>query len=359
MASFPLLTRAWWRTFVFRLIGALSSTKHVSGTPLPEKPNRILVLTPVLRGDYIVLSPLISGLRKLRPSSELAVVITRPSHDLAQADPNVDKVILYNKLPRWFHSIHEVFRYHPDIVVLPKGHPAFTETMLVLLSRARYRVGLSHPHHNSFLTHAVAHRGEREHRTTAYARLLKPFGADPATISRRLHIGEDPVGETKATVWFEDHPGPWVALNLSAGASTRLWPLERWSQLIVQLHDLYPKLRFLTLGVGPQAEECQQLAESFDYVETIKTGSFLEAVAFVARCSLLVSPDTGTVHASAARQVPVFVLYNGDRENYIRFSPASVQHDCVFAEEGQDVNSLSVPDVFNKLAPFIKTLGIE
>ncbi len=354
MSDRPLLSRAWWRSLTFRILGALFGNRKGHDTPIPNHPKRVLVLAPVLRGDFIVMSPLISGLRRLFPRTELGVVVTQPGFELAEADPDIDTVLLYRKLPGWFRSVWQVLRYQPDIVVLPKGHPAFTETMVILLAHAPCRVGLSHPNHNMFLSHPVLHRGDLEHRTVTYARLLKPFGADPAEVSRRLHIGRDPNAERKARAFMEERGGTWIALNLSAGAARRRWTLRRWEAVVMAVQTAFPDVKLLALGVGPQLEECQTLAQRYPNVETIRTRSMLEAVAFVSQCRLLITPDTGAVHAAVARQVPVFVLYNGDREVFISFAPTSVEHHCVFAQPGQDVATIPVEAVLEPLIAFIQ-----
>ncbi|MDP8207997.1 MAG: glycosyltransferase family 9 protein [Candidatus Electryonea clarkiae] len=349
MNAYPL-KRVWWRTLLFSLIGRLVKKPDGKVPPLPKKPKRILVLTPVLRGDYIILSPLLSGISRAYPQAEIAVVVTRASRELAEADPIVDRVLLYRKLPAWYKSVWEIFNYRPCIVVLPKAHPAFTESLMLLLSRSPFRVGLSHPYHDAFLTHPVHHEQENEHRTEAYARLLAPFGIDPSDVNRRLIIGKKPESEKMAELFISKHgEGLWITINISAGSGARFWQTEQWKKLIRCLTESRREIKILIIGSPADRAQCQGVAREFDNVYTVDTPGFLDAAALLAKTKLLISPDTGTVHAAAARNVPVVVLYNGDKINYVRFSPESVPHRAVFAEEGKDVTTISFREVFHEV----------
>lgn len=351
--SDAFLSRAWWRKVCFGLLSAMSGSRRSKSPQLPRDPERILVLAPVLHGDYLVMSPLLAGLTRARPRAEIGVVVTRVALELAQADPMVDKAILYEKLPAWPRSITRIIRFKADIVVLPKDHPAFTEGMLLVFSRAPFRVGLSHPRHNMLLTHPVGHSREDEHRSESFARLLEPFGLDPANVNRLLHIGRDPAAERRAEQFFRDagRGGFWVTVNISAGSPTRRWSTESWTALVKQLKERHSDLRFLILGVPGDTAACQGIAASEADVFTVPTGTFLEAVALLARTRLLISPDTGIVHAAAARSVPSLVLYNSDRHVYTQFAPQSVPHRAIFAPPGRIVRDIPVADVLSKFVP--------
>lgn len=325
--------------------------------PIALNVKRILVLAPVLRGDYLVATPLIAGLKRARPNAELAVLVKKAGHELAQVDPNVDRVLLYESLPGWFGSIHAIVRFHPDVVVLPKGHPAFTESLLMLLSRARYRIGLAHEHHNPLLTHAILHDWEVEHRTEAYVRLLAPFGVDPATVSRRLHIGQDEEAERWADRIKASNAGePLITLNLSASRPSRRWTVQGWRLLIDELVQYRPRARFIALSAPDQRPECEILAREYEAVTTVPTRNLMEAVALVARSDLLVTVDTGIVQAAAARGVPQVVLYNGDHEVYLRFAPQSVAHRAVLAARGSAVGTISATEVSHEVIHLLSEL---
>ena len=357
----PFLSRPWWRSLLFRLLARLIHGKGVSQERVPSAIRRILVLVPVKRGDYLVSTPLLAGLTKARPRAEIAVVVTRPGFDLANADPHVDRVFLYNKLPKWFVSMVQIIRYKPDVVLLPKGHPATTESMILLLTRARFRIGLSHPHHNGLLTHAITHDWENEHRTEAFVRLLQPFGVDPNSVNRRIHVGISP----RAEAWAEQVLGPaprgvpFIAINLSAGTASREWTTNNFRNLLRELSEVLPEAKFLLISIPPERFLCEQLVREFSNAQTQSTRTLIEASALIAQCDLLVTPDTGIVQIAAARDVPMVVLYNGDHEVYLHFSPQSVPHRAVLAPRGQPVASIEAAEVVHEVMHLLTELKLS
>ncbi len=353
------LSRPWFRAKGFALYArlAISRKDDVSADPIPRDVKRILVLAPVLRGDYLVATPLFAALKEARPNAEIAVLVKSPGRELAAHDPNVDRVLIYESLPKWFASMQEVYWYHPDVVVLPKGHPAFTESLLMMVSRARYRVGLSHPHHNPLLTHPIEHDWDNEHRTVAYVRLLKPFGADPASASRRLHIGSIPEAERWAgRIWASNEGNPLFSVNLSASRESRMWTLDAWRDLITELIEYRPHARFIVLSMPIDRPMCDTLASEFEAVTTVPTRSLLEAVALTARTDMLITVDTGIVQAAAARGVPMVVLYNGDHEVYLRFAPQSVPHRAILAPRNEPVAVIKPTDVSHEVVHLLAEL---
>jgi len=358
----PLFSRPWWRARLFSLLARLFRAPSRSRSQVPGSVKRILVLLPVKRGDYLVATPLLAGLTRARPRSEIAVVVTKPGLDLAKADPHVDRVFLYHKLPKWFYSIWRILRYRPDVVLMPKGHPATTESMILLLTRAPFRIGLSHPHHNVLLTHTIEHDWANEHRTESLVRLLQPFGLDPNFVKRRIHVGISPRAEEWAAQTLGNAPRgvPFVAVNLSAGgASSREWTLNGYRSMMRELREVLLEVRFMLLSAPQDRFLCDQLAHEIEYAFTVETHSLLEASAMLAQADLLITPDTGIVQIAAARDVPMVVLYNGDHENYTRFGPQSVPHRAVLAQIGLPISTIAATEVTHEVMHLLKELKLS
>ncbi len=354
----PLFSRPWWRRQLFALFARLAPKHEGPPPPLPDHPRRVLVLAPVALGDYLVLSPLLSALARKKPRTEVAVVVTRTSYELAAVDTNVHRILLYKKLPAWPLSMIEIIRYKPDVVVLPKGHPAFTESLLLAVTHAPFRVGLSHPHHDALLTHPVQHDWEAEHRSESFVRLLAPFGIDPTSVSRRVHIGTDPEAERFAeTVIRRQPPGePVIALNISATQPMRLWPLNKWKALVRFILAERPNSLFFVLSAPAERPVAEALAVEFPPLTAVRTRRMLEAVAIVARVDLLITVDTGMVPAATARDVPMVAMYSGNHGAYTCFGPQTVAHRAVFAERGRPLSDLEPEEVYRAVRSLMMEL---
>jgi ADP-heptose:LPS heptosyltransferase len=251
-----------------------------------------------------------------------------------------------------------VFTFKADIVILPKGHPAFTETMLVIISRARIRIGLDHPGHSALLTHPIPHEFTSEHRAISALRLLAPFGVDDSKLDDHLVIGKPPEIEAEADKAFAGWGGDskWVTVNISAG-DRRWWAAEKWKALIIALHeDPLADYRFLLVSAPHHADRCDAIVKELPYCVTYRTDDFLTATALIARTEMLFSCDTGTVHSASARGIPVFALYNGDWGNYERFTPWRVPHYAVHAPTDLPTEVIPVEEVVKGAREFVKKL---
>ena len=153
-----------------------------------------------------------------------------------------------------------------------------------------------------------------------------------------------------------------IAINISAANPRRIWSGAKWIEFIERLHNAEPEIRMIVLGAPGEGDICAALVERYDWVSTMPTRSFLDAVAIIARCRMLVSPDTGIVHAAIARGVPVAVLYNGDWEVFDRFYPLTVPYRAVIAARSADVESIAVEDVLEatrELLEKIREAGVR
>jgi len=226
--------------------------------------------------------------------------------------------------------------------------------MLVIISRARFRIGLDHPGHRTLLTHPVPHEFTSEHRAISALRLLAPFGVDPATLDQHLVIGRPAEIEAEADSLFAHWGGDsrWITVNLSAG-DRRWWGEEKWREMIIRLHDEpLQNYRFLLVSAPHHADRCDRIVRELSYCVTHRTEDFLLATALIARTELLISCDTGTVHSTSARGIPVFALYNGDWGNYERFTPWQVPHYAVHAPTDMPTEVIEVDEVVKGFREF-------
>lgn len=356
----PLFSRAWWRQIVFQYLARLAGNNLPIGSEIPvQNIYRVLILTPVLRGDYIVLTPLIRTVKKCFANAELTVTATTPSYELAKLDPYVDRVIFYAKLPGWFKSIIEIIRYKPDIVIYPKGHPAFTESIILILTNAPYRIGLAHEGHNFLLTHAIPHNESKEHFAHNAMHIVEALPGNYAQ-DLNYHIGNRLETERLADEIIKNEPSDsiWIALNLSASNNDRKWGRDKWELLIKSLQKKQ-NVRFILLAASSEKNDIAFLKSKFPYIHTPQTRDIIDAASYIARCRLLISPDTGAVHAAVARQTPIIVLYNNDRINHVRFAPLNIDYRALFPPKNGNTSTIEVKDVINAVHEMLNIPSIK
>lgn len=121
---------------------------------------------------------------------------------------------------------------------------------------------------------------------------------------------------------------PVVGLVLQAVAWNRTWPPHMARQLVRIFERYRPDIKIILI------DSQEILGGLFDgFANTLnlcgKTKSFMEAAAVVARCDLLISPDTGLAHVAGATGVPT-VTISGSINPEWRFSHYA-NFDCISA----------------------------
>ncbi len=101
-----------------------------------------------------------------------------------------------------------------------------------------------------------------------------------------------------------------VAAQAASGAASKLWPEENWARLL----DGLPRgFQAVLLGSGPERPAMERLARRCRRRPALATGrlGLGGLAAFLKRCRLLVSLDSGPAHLAAAVGTPVLALYSG------------------------------------------------
>lgn len=361
--KFKLISRNWWRKNLFLLLSKISNKNNLSGAEIPQNPRSIMVLAPVLLGDYLILTPLYHAIKTNFPESEVIVVVKPPIKHLAERDPNVDRVIVYQNLPGWFGAMSRIRKVAAQVVIMPKPHSSVTEAILLFWSNSKIRIGLVSKGFESLLSHPVSHDDKKDHRVVTMLRLLEPLGINPVECDLGLIIGTNEEWEERAESFIRERfqNQSIIGINISAGSSSRIWQFEKWVGLIQKLNLNYPDLEFIIFSAPNDRLKGEQLADECPKTEYIPTKNLIEAGAYYSKVSAFISPDTAAVHTAVARKIPVAVLYNQDRVIYYRFKPLTGVSRAIFTPEGGRINQISVDAVFNKVVEIIIEckIGVE
>lgn len=157
----------------------------------------------------------------------------------------------------------------------------------------------------------------------------------------------------------------WIALQPGARWENKRWPAEFFAELVRQTAAQFPDARFAILGSG----EDKPLGDAISRAATARclnlcgTTSLLEMIEWVRLCDLMVTNDTGPMHAAAALGKPVIALFGpteprrtgpyGQLENVLRIDlPCSpcLSADCTYyAKPNECLNALSPAQVFARV----------
>lgn len=278
----------------------------------PEAVRQILVRPPNWVGDAIMSLPVLAALHRLFPLARITVLAVRRVAPLFLHLPGVAQVIHYPSGRGKWQVLWELRGRHDLSLALPNSLEAALGLWLVGVP---YRLGYNTDARRPFLNLAVSGRRKLAGLHTVYyfLGLLTAFGEVTGFTPPALHLepGEVLAGaEALAKAALPGH-GPWVGLSPGAAyGPAKRWPPERFGALGGELQrDLGARLVLLGgLEERPVADQVKEhLPEPV--LDLVGRTDLRQALGILSRLRLLITNDSGLMHAGAALGVPLVALF--------------------------------------------------
>ena len=279
----------------------------------PLKMDRIGFLRTVAIGDTMLISGVVTDVRKAFPQASLIFFAGPSNFELASMLDGIDRVVSVPivSLMAGIRAVRSV----PVDIMLDFGQWPRLEALFTLFSRASYTVGFrtqgQHRHYGYDLT--VEHSSDM-HEIENFRRLVGAIG---------VKTGNAPSLQRPPTGLQENY----VALHLWPGGRRRqlkLWPSERWLQLIEDFAGwgLQVVLTGAPSDHGGNEEIIRRLQPwARVFVRNVAGVSLRETASVLAWSRLVVSVDTGVMHMAAALNVPLVALHGPSSSR--RWGPVS------------------------------------
>ncbi len=277
----------------------------------PAEVRSILVRAPNWLGDAVMALPVLTGLRSRFTEARLTVLAAPRVAPLFKGQPGVAETLLYPPGPEKWRFLLSLRGRFDLALVLPHS----LESALGLwLAGVPARVGYDANGRRPFLSAALAGRRRLTGLHTVYYLLgvLRAFGEVTEFTVPALFLS---AGEAEAAAGLLAESagpgGPWVGLSPGAayGPSKR-WPPERFAALGTQLvEDLGARL--VLLGGPEDRPVADQVREHLQVpvLDLVGRTPLRQALGVVSRLRLLVTNDSGLMHAAAALGVPLVAIF--------------------------------------------------
>ena len=293
---------------------------------------KILIVNMTRMGDIIQTTPLIRGLREKYPAADLHLLVLKGFLGVARLIPGVDKLLywdqdetvtrillklplseLYQKQRAYFEELR---REEYDLVInLTHSLESAVFTRLLRTREIRGltitpggRKVISHPWVNYFFN-VTANRGFNDYNLVDVYRRIGDLGAEGAS----LWLQVPPEAENWAAEKFRElglTKKPVIALQPGANKAVRQWPTDYFARLVHILRRRW-NAEFVVLGTAPE----RSLGEDIARAAKLPLHNFMGATtipqlaAVVARCAVVISNDTGTMHLAAALGIPTAAIF--------------------------------------------------
>ena len=286
---------------------------------------KILILKPSSLGDVIQAIPVLRLLKLHWREAQIFWWIDSALAPLLEGDPDLAGIIRFER-KRWAkprhwremcRSVHRLRAEHFDLVI--DLQCLARSAVFAWLANGKQLVGLDTVREGArgFYDVAVPRASFHTHAVDWYLSVLPRLGVP--VHSRFTWLPERPgVAAELRHKWPAalDQPmssagGGWIALQPGARWQNKRWPVEHFAELVRLLAQRHPRLRFALLGdpgdhllgeiiSGAAPRQCLNLCG---------LTSLPEMVEWIRRCDLLVTNDTGPMHAAAALGRPLVALF--------------------------------------------------
>lgn len=328
---------------------------------------KILFFKPGAIGDLLHTLPALAALKGRFPAAHITLVVSPVQADLVEALRTADLVITFDK-----QAAKKSLRFFVDYarMLRRERYDLFVDMQPSLRSFA-LRIAAGAAVNLVYRKQKHAPRGcRRMHAVENFLDVLKPLGISGADRAIRLPLADKPRAMVERLLRERElgRGRPLVALNASVGSArpARNWFPERFAGLADRL---IADLRADVIFIGG-AEDRGQVAEIMQTMRLPAVSfagelSLPQTAALLARCSCLVSSDTGPLHLSTAVQTPVVGLFGST--DPARTGPVGGNHvaviknlDCVPCEQKycpkgtrQCMAEITVDEVFSIVADII------
>lgn len=303
--------------------------------PREQASKRILIFRAGALGDILMGTPLVAALRAAYPTAHITWGAEYTQSQAIDANPHIDELLIWNSLywkrmlrrlnyPLWlyralrFRAKLQARRYDIFISLQPEEWPLLTRNCSsatrigVFDTFARfYGTPYSGPNARYF-NHTFNGPQRADHRTEQFLLPLEGLNL-PAPKTKQMRLGYTSDDRAAANRFLAGQgigaETPFLILTPQTTWTTKTWPAERF----VALGDRLIKqgFRVLLTGSAAEREAVERIAAHMATPPAVAAGnlSFRELAAIIGRASLLVSGDTGPMHAAAALETPFVALF--------------------------------------------------
>jgi ADP-heptose:LPS heptosyltransferase len=297
------LERSWKRIWLGLLTGLMRTPR--AEPAWGSRPHKLLFLRHDRLGDMIVSTHVMRVIAESHPGMTLDVLASPANAGGIAGAPFVRKVITFDKrdikaYPRVAAQIRA--EQYDAVIDCMVTAPSVTTLLLMLVSNAPYRVGISGRGNDAAINVSVPPAGGTQYMPIELGALAAAFGVDPGSVDWRPELYVTPQQLDRAAErWRSASPGSGqrVLVNVSAGTAIRQWQTDKYVAVIDHLKRRLPEAVVLVTGAPTDQGRVDEVARSSG-ATAARTPKLADVFALVATADFVFTPDTSIAHAASA-----------------------------------------------------------
>lgn len=276
-------------------------------------PKNICIVRLSAIGDAIHTLPLINGLRRGFPKARLTWVVQPIPHQLVRHQKAVDEFVVFDPragLGEWWRLFAELQEKKFDLVLVPQiSAKAWIVSKLISSPR---RLGFDFSRSRDFHWLMTSHhlpRRARQHVQDEQLEFLEAFGIPPDPVEWDLVVTDEE--KIRSREFFSRFGRPVAALVVATSRIEKDWTAEGYARVIESLDRDFG---IQPLLVGGPSEKERRIVEAIRSIARVEPavaldGPLRDTLWKLWGADLVISPDTGPLHAAMALGKPVIGLY--------------------------------------------------
>ncbi len=354
------------KAMVLRLFFLLvRKSDHHDGALDVSRMKRILFIRPEKIGDMFVSLPLFDALKARNPQLQIYVLASPRNIGLIKNDPRFAGIFLYRKNARRdLCDLGAMRRITFDCVIDMICSDSVTALFLThLCARGVPTVAMGKTRFREYYNINFAHPLSQENHVIDHTlTILQAFDVDPSNASRFAcpFVSDDVMREAKRFYDKTSSSGLKIGVNLSAGAPSRFWGVEKSTELIRRILKEYDQCTIYIITAPHERNLGEILLRSFDHsVHLIPSGqNLIQVSALLSRLDVFISPDTSLIHIARSFAVPVVGLYRRFMNEYKLWRPYGQETGMVLAQSEDDVYDITVERVYREMKDVFRECGL-
>jgi lipopolysaccharide heptosyltransferase II len=331
---------------------------------------KILILKPSSLGDVIQALPVLRLLKLHFRDAEIFWWIDSALAPLLEGDPDLAGIVRFER-KRWASPIHwpemlrsvqwlraQKFDLVIDLQCLARS------AAFAWLADGKFLVGLDEAREGARGLYDVAapRKSFHTHAVDWYLSVLPPLGVP---VHKNFNwLPDRPAIATAVKSKWKTNGAKLILLQPGARWDNKRWPAEYFSQLVSLLAGKFPAARFAILGSAEDKPLGEIISRAAPECALNLCGeiSLPEMIEWIRLCDLMVTNDTGPMHAAAALGKPLVALFGpteprrtgpyGQLENVLRIElPCSpcLKSYCDWKNPNECLTAISPQIVFERV----------
>ncbi len=302
------------------------------GLPGSRSRGRLLLCNIGRLGDTILSNSILDS--AFRTYDRVDYLCGKHNAELVQSDRRMNRVIMLRNSIGGFAAVAKAALRRYDGFIGLKDCYSATNLIVAGLFRSRIKTGWNSDRFRPFDRDVRSISAPDTHKVDMMRRIGELAGLKPGEYKPSLVLAPDSI------TWFRRNYAwdkPFIFLNLSATNNSRIWPVEKWAQY-VQGCGL-DKNTLLINALPRHAPMAKQLCQMLPGSTVFQPKRFMDVAAALADARLVLTVDTGVVHACSALNKPIVAFYCAG-ELRIKYEPLSDRRLLIQASPGN-----RVPDI--------------